>query len=360
MELNDIARIRLCSQQLAGSKIESAQGMVSWMGAMQAQDFGMSKWALGVRLSGSTERKIEEALGRGEILRTHVLRPTWHYVSPEDIHWMLELSAAHIKAMMRFNERALGLDESIYARSNAMLASALHGGKELDRKELMGKLEEAGIDTRDIRPAHLLMRAEIDGIVCSGASRAGRTSYALLAERAPKTKPLSAEQALATLAKRYFTSHCPATLEDFAWWSGLTTGAARGALELVKADFIPEKIDERTYWLTNDFSLPEGEPEQVYLLPAFDEFLVSYTERSASLPTELFKATIPINRLFNPAIVVDGRVIGLWKRTVKKERVIVETEFFNPPQAGIRERVEEAAGRFGRFLGKDTEFRILD
>ena len=350
MELKEIARIRLDSQQLAGSKIESARGLVTWMGAMQAQDFGMSKWAIGVRIAGSTEQAIEQALSQGEILRTHLLRPTWHYVSPDDIHWMLELSAPHIKAVMKFNERALELDESVYAKSNTVIENTLQGGRHLQRQELLAALEEAGIDTSNIRSSLLLMRAEIEGILCSGASRAGRTTYALLEERAPKTKTLNADEALANLAKRYFTSHCPATLQDFSWWSGLTTGVARGALELVKADFIPEKIAERTYWLTNDFSFPKGEGEPVHLLPAFDEFLVSYADRSASFPAELHDKIIPINQLLNPTIVVNGRVIGLWKRTVKKDRVMLEIEFFGQPPVATSGRVRRGCASIREVL----------
>jgi len=355
MNLADIAQFRLGSQQIAGTKFKTVKDIVAWMGAMQAQDYAMVKWAIGVRLPNATERVIETAINNGEIIRTHLLRPTWHLVSADDSYWMLELTAPQIKAALKSRHKELELSETIFAKSNTIIEKALRGGKHLIREELMAALGKAKIATGDNRASHLLLRAELDGIACSGATKAGKQTYALLAERVPKTKPLAKEEALAKLAKKYFTSHGPATLQDFVWWSGLSVGEAKLALDMIKPDFVSKSIDAQTYLLPNSFSIPKTGKESVYLLPAFDEFIISYKDRSASLPFENHNKTISNNGIFRPVIVVNGQVTGIWKRTVKKEKVIVETEYFNQPSKTTKSLVEKAAIRFGNFLEKKTE-----
>ena len=321
------------------------------MGAMQAQDYAMAKWAIGVRLANATDQAIETAINNAEIIRTHLLRFTWHFVSADDVYWMLELTAPHIKASLKSRHRELGLDETIVAKSNAVIKRALRGGKQLTRAELIAKLAQAKIATDDNRASHLLGCAELDGIACSGATRNGKQTYALLEERVPKTKSLTREQALAKLAQKYFTSHGPATLQDFVWWSGLPVADAKRALEMVKADFISEKIGAQTFWLT-DFSAPKS---VAHLLPAFDEFIISYRDRSAALADEHFRKMISSNGIFRPVIVVNGQVAGLWKRTIKKDSAIVETGFFKQPDKTTRRLIEQAVFRYERFLGKITE-----
>ena len=355
MNLADIAKIRLISQQIAGTKFKTVKDIVAWMGAMQAQDYAMVKWAIGVRLPNITDQVVETAIDNGEIIRTHLLRPTWHLVSADDIYWMLALTAPQIKASLKSRHKELALSEAIFAKSNTIIEKALRGGKHLIREELMAALGKAKIATDDNRSSHLLLRAELDGIACSGATKVGKQTYALLEARVPKTKPLTKEEALAKLAKKYFTSHCPATLQDFVWWSGLSVGEASHALEMVKSDFISETIASQTYWLADSFSIPKTGKESVYLLPAFDEFIISYKDRSASLPLENHNKTISNNGIFRPVIVVNGQVIGIWKRTVKKDKVMMETEFFKQPNKSTKSLIEKAAISFGHFLEKKME-----
>lgn len=353
MNLTDIANIRLSSQQIAGTKFKTVKELAGWMGAMQAQDYHMAKWAMGVRLPESTEKTIEAAIDHGEITRTHLLRPTWHFVSADDIHWMLALTAPQIKTSLKSRHKQLELSETIFNKSNTIIESALSEGKHLTREELVVELEKAKIATSDNRASHLLLRAELDGIICSGASRGKKQTYALLEERVPKSKPLSKEEALATLAGKYFTSHCPATLQDFAWWSGLPVTDAKNALELVKSDFVSETIDSQTYWLTNSFSIPGTAKESVHLLPAYDEFIISYKDRGASLSFENHKKAVSNNGMFWPVIVINGKVTGTWKRAIKKDNVLVETQFFEHPDKTAKSLVEEASERFGRFLNRN-------
>jgi hypothetical protein len=355
MNLTDIAAIRLASQQIAETKFKGAKELVGWMGAMQAQDYAMVKWAMGVRLPGATEQDIEAALSNGEIIRIHLLRPTWHVVSSEDIHWLLDLTAPRLKASLKTRHRQLELSEAILNKSNAIFEEALSGGKHLTREELTAELKKANIATDNNRLSHLLYWAELEGLLCSGGTKEGKTTHALLQERVPKTKSLTREEALATLAQRYFTSHGPATLQDFVWWSGLSVGEARQGLEMVKAAFSSETVDSQTYWLTPSTAISKRDEESAFLLPAFDEFIISYKDRRASLPLENHKKSVSDNGIFWPIIVVNGQVMGNWKRTVKKDKVLVETKFFQQPDTITRGRVEKAAMPFSNFLGKTLE-----
>ncbi len=355
MNLMDVAMTRLNSQQITGTKFNTAKDMVGWMGAMQAQDYAMSKWALGVRLPNSTEQEIEAAIHNGEIIRTHLLRPTWHLVSADDIYWMLELTAPQIKSILKPRHRELELTKAVIAKSRAIMEKVLRGGRHVLREELIAELRKAKIATENNRASHLFLQAELEGVICSGGTVKGKPTYALLEERVLKPKPLTRDEALAKLAERYFTSHAPATLQDFVWWSGLSVGDARCGLDLVKSDLVSETVDSKTYWLPSSFSGPRTSKESVHLLPAFDEFIISYTDRSASLPHTGHKKAVSDNGIFRPTIVVNGKVIGLWKRTIKKDKVLLETEYFQQPDKTQRALVEKASATFGGFLGKEIE-----
>lgn len=355
MTLTDISNIRLISQQIATTKFTTVKDIVGWMGAMQAQDYAMVKWAIGTRLPNPTIEAIETAIDRGEIIRTHLLRPTWHFVSVDDIYWMLELTAPKIKASLKLRHQGLELTESLIAKTNELIQKALLGGNHLTREEIVAILQKEKIATNENRTSHILMRAELDGIVCSGTTKNKKQTYALLSERVPKTKSLTREESLGKIASRYFTSRCPAALQDFVWWSGLSVRDARNALEMVKSNFISEKIGLETYWLTNSFSIPKSESNSTYLLPAFDEFIISYKDRSASLPLGNFKKAVSDNGVFRPIIVLNGQIIGLWKRTIKNDKVIVETALFQPQNKSIKNSIERKAIVFGNFLGKKAE-----
>jgi len=355
MNKNDIATARLNSQQITGSRYSGVKELVGWMGVMQAQDAAMANWAIGARLPNATEQTVEEAINKGEILRIHVLRPTWHLVSAEDIYWMLDLTARAVKTAMDSTERRLELSQPLLKKSNAVLEKAMRGGKHLTREEIQAEFKRARIDIYENRLSHLLGRAEAVGLLCSGALKNGRTTHALLEERVPRPKPLTREEALAKLASKYFNSHGPATLQDFNWWSGLTAREANLALEFAKPGLRSETIDGQVYWLANTFSIPKQGKEGVHLLPAYDEYIISYKNRSAVLALEDHARAVSRNGLFKPVIVVNGRVAGTWKRTIKKDKVIVETEFFDQADQIPIKSIEKAADLFGRFLGLKVE-----
>jgi hypothetical protein len=215
MTLN-IARLRLHNQLLSRTEFTEPEQVVAWLGAVQAQDYAGAKWALGLRLANATDAAIEEAIDRGRILRTHVMRPTWHFVTPADIRWMLELTAPRVRALLAYNDRQLGLDQVTFKKSSAVLEKALQNNQQLTRGELTPILEKAGIAVEGLHLGQLLTHAELDGLVCSGPRKGKQFTYALLEERAPEARLLEREAALAELSRRYFHSHGPATLQDFA------------------------------------------------------------------------------------------------------------------------------------------------
>lgn len=356
MNQYDIANTRLISQQITGTELKSAKEIVSWMGAMQAQDFNMAKWAIGLRLNNANEKDIDAAINSGEIIRTHVLRPTWHFVAGENIYWMIELTAPRLKASMRGRLHQLELTEKVLKKSNKMIEQFLRNGKHATRRELAGELDKAKIATDENRASHILLNAELDKIICSGKMNGKQTTYALLSERVPKPKRLHKEEALKNLACQYFQSHCPATLHDFVWWSGLSVTDAKHALELIKDDFISEKIDAELYWFPNSFAVPKKFQESIFLLPAFDEFLISYKDRTATIIKEHQGKAFSNNGIFWPTIVVNGQVAGLWKREIKKDTLIIEAGFFDKKSKVSNRDLTKAGHRIAVFLNLKTKF----
>ncbi|MBX7151107.1 winged helix DNA-binding domain-containing protein [bacterium] len=323
---SDVAQLRLANQGLIQNRGETPSEIVSWLGAIQAQDYTMAKWAIGVRLPGSTEKTIEAALDGGDILRTHVLRPTWHFVTGEDIHWMLELTAPHIRSSMKSRHKQLGLSASVLSKSYAVIEKFLMGNNHSTRDELMAKLEKAKISTKDSRASHIFLMAELDGLICSGVLKGKKTTYALLDERISKKKKMTREESLYKLSSLYFSSHGPATLQDFIWWSGLPVGDAKSAFQTIRKNFIEKTIDKQNYLMKDSSNQTIS---SAFLLPAFDEFLISYKNRKASIPSGNFAKAISNNGIFWPTITINGQVEGTWKRILKKDRMSVVFNFFN-------------------------------
>src|SRR5260370_8551736 len=218
----DIAHRRLHNQLITRPMFEKPEDIVRWLGAVQSQDYAAAKWAVGLRMQGVTDDVIEQAFTDGSILRTHVMRPTWHFVAPADIRWMLTLTAPRINALNAYYYRKLELDDAVFRHSNAVLGKALQGSKQLTRSELASVLQQAGIAADNLlRSTYIIMHAELDGIICSGARRGKQFTYALLDEQVPPTRALDRDEALGEFARRYFTSQAPATLHNFLWWSRL-------------------------------------------------------------------------------------------------------------------------------------------
>lgn len=357
MKPTDIPAIRLQNQQIASPQFKTDKELVQWMGAMQAQDYNMSKWAVGTRLPGSTEKQIELSLDKGEVIRTHLMRPTWHLVSSDDIYWMLELTAPQILSSLRSRHKELELSETVIKKSNTLIEKALIKNENLTREELVAEFKKAKISIGDNRAAHLLMLAELTGLICSGATKGNKQTYALLAKRVPGKKTLPREEAIAKLTENYFQSHAPATLQDFVWWSGLPVADAKRGLEFNKSQLVSETIGDETYWLPASFSYGETHAGSIHLLPAYDEFIISYKNRNVILDGADHKKAVSNNGIFRPVILINGKVSGIWKRTIKNNDVIIETDLFRPHNKKEISLIKKASGIFGNFLEKRPEFK---
>jgi len=354
LTLSEIGKLRLHNQQLADPEFKTPKDLVSWMGAMQAQDYSMARWAIGTRLPGTHREEIQKAMDDGDIIRTHVLRPTWHLIAAKDSKWMLELTAPHIKASLKSRHKELELTPGIIQKSYKILEKALRGGKSLTRDELASRLEKGKIMIRDQRVSHIFLLAELEGIICSGPLREVKNTYSLLAERVSAPLHLSREEALGTLITKYFESHGPATLQDFTWWSGLPVGDAKKALEMVKHDFHSEKTGLQTHWFREVRSGGGGKQDAVNFLPAYDEFIISYKDRSACLEVNNQASTISSNGIFRPVILVNGKAIGIWKKTTLKNKPVIDAQFFapnyKPGSKNLRNLLEEGRAKAAAFF----------
>ena len=349
MNTKDIAHIRLHTQQIAASAFKSPGNLVQWMGVLQAQDYAMAKWAIGIRVPNATEQTINNAIHTGDIIRTHVLRPTWHFVSRYDIHWMLALSAPKIKSTLPYYHRQLDITNAILKKSNKVIEKALTSHKHLTRNELVVVFKKANIAVDNNRAIQLLFWAELEGLICSGELKDKEPTYTLLDAWVPKKQSFTREESIAELARRYFNSHAPATLHDFAWWAGLTVAESKAGMEAIQAGFIAEKIDSQTYWLPNNFSLPVQKQKTACLLPAYDEFIVSYTDRSAIFTSDIQPKVITTNGLFRPVLLINGHAAGIWKRTIKKDKVTVNFDFFTTPPKTANALIKKAVKAYGEY-----------
>ncbi|HYO50841.1 MAG TPA: winged helix DNA-binding domain-containing protein [Chloroflexia bacterium] len=350
----NIAHRRLHNQHIASAVFEEPTDVVEWLGAVQSQDYAGARWAVGQRLRGSksTDAAIERAFDEGTILRTHLMRPTWHFVTRTDIRWMLALTAPRVNAGNAYYYRQLDLDEATLARTNALLAKALQGGKHLTRTELAAALEQGGIATKGpLRFGYIMMRAELDGIVCSGPRRGKQFTYALLDERAPQARSLERDKALATLVGRYFTSHGPATVQDFVWWSGLTAADARAGLAMLASQITHEVVGSKTYWFAPSTPPAKNTSPTVHLLPNYDEYHIGYKDHSPVFDAANEAKLNARNNVFSHLIAIDGLIIGTWKRTLKKDAVIIERSIFAPLHEAEACAFAVAAERYGRFVG---------
>jgi len=352
MPIADVTRRRLQNERLIGAPFEKPEDVVQWLGAVQAQDYPGAKWGIGQRVKDCVDATVEQAYTSGKILRTHVMRPTWHLVIPADIRWMLEISAPRVKATMATYDRQLELDNNVYKRTNAAIVKALQGGAHLTRKELGDALEAAGIAARGQRLGHIVHRAEIEALICSGELQGKQHTYALLEERAPGAKTLPRDEALVELTRRYFTSHGPALAQDFAWWSGLTVADAKAGLEMASQHLLREVVDGKPYWFSPSPATAGLKDPTVHLLPNYDEYLIAYRDHSASLGESLPSgATALYDMLSRHIVVLNGRVAGGWRATMEKSGVRIQTNLPVALGAAQEKALRAAAAAYGRFLG---------
>ena len=350
MQSFDIAHRRLHNQHIAEATFDKPADVVRWMGAVQAQDYLGALWAIALRTRDATAATIEQAIAERTIIRTWPMRGTLHFVAAPDIRWMLELLTPRIVARSARRLQQLDLDDATLARSKDVIVQALQGGRQLSRPALYQLLEVAHISPAGQRGIHILARLAQDGFICFGARAGKQQTFALLDEWAPAAGTMDRVDALAELARRYFTSHGPATLQDFVWWSGLATADARAGLEGAKPHLTHEKIDGRPYWLPPAPPPAKAASPTSYLLPAYDEYTVAYRDRSAVLSPEYAARTDSGNGIFSPTMVVDGQVVGTWIRASKKDALVITLRPFRTLTGAEQDAFTTAARRYGKFL----------
>ncbi|HEX2993998.1 MAG TPA: winged helix DNA-binding domain-containing protein [Anaerolineales bacterium] len=355
----DIVRHRLHNQSLSQTKFTNPIQVVEQLGAVQSQDYAGAKWALAQRLKNmTTDAILDKAFNEGKILRTHVMRPTWHFVAPKDIRWLLMLTASRVHAGSAFMYRQLELDETVIRKSYKVLEKALQGNKQMTRTELGIAFAKAGIAAAEgQRLGYFMMSAELDGVICSGGRKGKQFTYALLEERVPPVKPLKRDEALAQLVKRYFTTRGPATLHDFTWWSGLTMADAKQGIEMVKSDFINEEFEGRSYWLADTGSLVREKSPTAHLLPNYDEYFIGFKDRSAigEIARQAgIKGDDP--SLIAHVVILNGQIVGGWRRTLTKNAVILERNLFKDLTRSEERALAREADRFSEFLQLPVEW----
>jgi hypothetical protein len=357
MDSKEIVLRRLVSQGLA-SGFSSAVEVVRWMGCVQAQDYAMGKWGIGLRAPGVREAEIDAAFDAGRILRTHVLRPTWHFVLPEDIGWMVRLTGPRVRAGALSMQRQMGIDKAVLLKSKKILTKALEAP--MTRAELAVLFSRAKINIDDIRMGMLMMDAELEGLICSGPRRGKQFTYRLLTGRG---LDLSGDAALGELARRYFVSRGPATVADLAWWGGLSLAQAKRGAEVARGELGCEVVDGREYFFdaggfaggaVSGSAATSG--AAVLLLPAWDEYTVAYKDRSHFLHADHVGRS---SYGLKPVVVVNGKVVGVWRRVLGRGEVVVEVTPFGDLSKAVTRAIGAAVKRYGVFLGLKARVEVV-
>ncbi len=351
----DILATRLSNQFLTSEKLLKPADVVKNLGALQAQDYAAAKWSLGLRLKNATNETVELALDRGEILRTHVMRPTWHFVVPQDIRWMLELTSPRIKTLMNHYNRKIELDDEVFKKCNSIIEKALGGGKHLTRSEIAEQLEANKIPARGQRLGHIVANAELDAVICNGPRRGKQFTYALLEERTAKTKKIDRNEALAKLALTYLKGHGPALVKDFAWWSGLSAKDANEGLSMNKSKLNSIELDGKTYWHSGNDKTNAS--QNAFLMSVYDEYFIGYTDRKLILEDH-HKANMAAvgNALLTSLVIINGKVEGTWKRKIEKNKIKMKLNLFRKLNTNETEMLQKEAEKYGKFFSMPVEF----
>ena len=347
----NIARQRLHTQRLAGAPFDRAEDFVRLLGAVQSQDYAGAKWAIAQRSAGiPTDGELDKLFDDGVILRTHILRPTWHFVVPADIRWMLSISGPRVQRTNAHYYRKLELDAAVFRRAHAVMTKALRGCQFLTRAELGQQLKRAGIAASGMRLAYIVMQAELDALICSGPLRGKQFTYALLEERVAQSRVLNRDEALAELARRYFTGHGPAQLQDYTWWSGLTVAEAKAGIAMNGSLLMRETFEGKTYWCGETTPAGSRKLPAIRLLPNYDEYVIAYKDRGSvdSQITDREDNSAPMAHI----LVLRGQVAGGWRRTISKKDVTISTNRLVAFDEADERALRTECVRYGRFLGK--------
>ncbi len=354
MNAADVLRLRLSSQGLARAAFRKPEDVVSWFGAVQAQDYLGALWAIGQRLRNATEAKIEAAEARRAIVRLWPMRGTLHFVAADDVRWITQLLAPRVLARNAARlKREVEVDSRVVARCRGVVRRALEGGRRLDRKDLYAALEARRIRTDGSRGLHILGWLAMEGTLCLAGRSGKQHTFALLDEWIPKSTKLDRDAGLAELARRYFSSHGPATRRDFMWWAGITAKDAQAAIDATHASLSRALVDGDEYWWREAGARQSVvRAPLVRLLPAFDEYTVAYHDR-----TLIADARLPKMSLLSPAVMVNGRIIGNWTRRLERNRAVIAANLREKLSRAESLELKAALSSYGRFMGLEA---VLD
>jgi hypothetical protein len=347
----DLAHRRLANQHLSGDRFSDPASVVRHFGAMQAQEFAVAKWSVGQRANGLDDGAVQSAIDRGDVLRTHALRPTWHFVAAEDIGWIQALTGPRVHAVTAYYYRQHGLDADLIRKSNRVITRALAGGNQMTRVEIAHALQASGMEASGTRLAHIVMHAELDGIIANGAMRGKQHTYALISERAPNQRQMSHDEALAELTLRYFTSHGPATVKDFSWWSSLTITSIRRGIAMAGGALATEEVDGVQYVFAPSTPRRREPSPHAHVLQAFDEYSVAYTQSRPLTNVSGLQIDPPGDTTLAHPIVLDSQVVGFWRRIVERDRVVVRPVTARPLTALEKSAIEQAFIEYAKFAG---------
>ena len=351
----DVAHARLRAQRLEPPMAAAPSDLVRWMGAVQAQDLPLSRWSIGQRTACDAPA-LDAAIADGSILRTHVLRPTWHFVAREDIVWMLALTSKRIRARLRYYDRQHRVDDDTIQTSGRAIQAAIRKSGHLTKARVAGLLRRRGIRVDSAWDVtSLLMHAELSGIICSGIPQGAEQTFALMEERAPRGATLAGDEALAELATRYFQSHSPATVQDFGWWSGLGTAEAKRAVQMIGSSLDDCEVAGGARVLVHrnavksSRTVPRG---RAHLLQAFDELVVAYNATRAMVDQHALLANAKPEGLLTRSVVLEGQMCGRWRKEPRADGVTIRVELLTEVGQRGRLAIERAVRKYGTFLGQ--------
>jgi hypothetical protein len=390
----DVLCRRLATQKLQGGGLPRAKDVVRLLGCVQSQEYGHALWSLGMRTSGLTAADVQAEFDSGSFLRTHILRPTWHFVAAEDIRWILQVTAPRVQKLNQTIYRQQGLDQATLERGLAVIVEELEGGRHRTRGELATALADRGLVSQGIGLAYVVMNAELTGVICSGPIRGAQQTYALLDERVPRSTaadalPASANRAppqgggarggvlssandgggfqarcgssagmgdIAELAARFFLGHGPASIQDLARWSSLTIGQCRDALDVIKDQLGCIVVEGQELWF--DLAAPPPSPVPgALLMPLYDELTLSYPV--INFPPATGHPHQPGEDLFVGCVIIAETNVGLWRRTLHGRKMIMEITVSAGVLPKSRDMLEAAAADLATFLGKELELTII-
>lgn len=356
MDDRTIARWRLRTQRLAGQTHPSPQAAVDSLLGVQAENYAQTVWALAERSPGLTDEAFGQLIDQGQILRTHILRSTWHFVRPDDIVWLTELTAPRVRRSLAQLQRSLQLDDATLDATDGAIVEMLADGSHLTRDEMGERLREKGFPAEGQSLGAMALHAEISALICSGPRRGGTQTYALIDERAPDARRLGRPEALAEVVLRYFTGHGPATERDLTYWASLTISDVRAGLAAVADRLESFEHDGRIYWYGESSPTDGASPgPRGHLLLILDEYYRGYQDSRHVLDADRLE---PAGTRAVGMALVDGQIVGDMRRTLRSGSVVFDVGLYRDLQSDERTALDEAAERYGSFLGLEPELAI--